>query len=219
MYYAYRSTTPTVIVQQFHTLAINPIRGPKLRCLVPGNIPITPPQEIEPAICRLKNYPKNVIRLSEFRNSVLSQRRIHLSQTEQEEEENDLFDYINTNGGDHSGGDISDFFSDSIHNSHFPSPQRENRLENRVLARNALKQLIEECCAEADGLGRVDGILWLEDNLKSFLRECNEIKSSKPTSSSGKECLSGTEHVRQNVPMTHAKYQGSAKRIFNTHHM
>ena len=77
--------------------------------------------------------------------------RIHLSQTEQEEEENDLFDYINTNGGDHSGGDISDFFSDSIHNSHFPSPQRENRLENRVLARNALKQLIEECCAEADG--------------------------------------------------------------------
>ena len=219
MYYAYRSTTPTVIVQQFHTLAINPIRGPKLRCLVPGNIPITPPQEIEPAICRLKNYPKNVIRLSEFRNSVLSQRRIHLSQTEQEEEENDLFDYINTNGGDHSGGDISDFFSDSIHNSHFPSPQRETRLDNRVLARNALKQLIEECCAEADGLGRVDGILRLEDNLKSFLRECNEIKSSKPTSSSGKECLSGTEHVRQNVPMTHAKYQGSAKRIFNTHHM
>ncbi len=137
---------PTVIVQQFHTLMINPIQGPKLRCLVPGNIPITAPQEIEPAICRLKNYPKNVFHLSEFRNSVLSQQRIHLSQTDHEEEENDLFDYINTNGGDHSGGDISDVFSDSIHNCHFHSPQRENC----VLARNALKQLIEECCAKAD---------------------------------------------------------------------
>ena len=209
MYYAYRSTTPTVIVQQFHTLAINPIRGPKLRCLVPGNIPISAPQEIEPAICRLKNYPKNAFRLSEFRNSVLSQRRIHLSQTDQEEEENDLFDYMNTNGGDHSGGDISDVFSDSIHNSHFHSPQRENR----VLARNALKQLIEECCTKADGLGHVNGLLRLEDNLKLFLSQCSAIKSSKAKSSSGSKC------VQQTVPMTHGKYQGSAKRIFNSHHM
>ena len=87
------------------------------------------------------------------------------------------------------------------------------------MARNALKQLIEECCAEADGLGRVDGILRLEDNLKLFLRECNAIKSSKATSSSGSERLSGTEHVRQTVPMTHGKYQGLAKKIFNSHHM
>ncbi len=30
MYYAYQSTMPIIIVQQFHTLTINPIRGPKL---------------------------------------------------------------------------------------------------------------------------------------------------------------------------------------------
>ena len=125
MYYAYRSTMPPVIVQQFHTLAMNPIKGPKLRCLASGNIPISAPQEIEPAICRLKNYPKNAFRISEFRNSVLSQQRIHLSQTAQEEQENDLFDYINTNRGDFSGGDISDVFSTLIHNSDFHSPVRE----------------------------------------------------------------------------------------------
>ena len=116
---------------------------------------------------------------------------------------------MNTNGGDHSGGDISDVFSDSIHNIHFHSPQRENR----VLARNALKQLIEECCAEADGLGHVDGLLRLEDNLKLFLSQCSAIKSSKAKSSSGNKC------VRQTVPMTHGKYQGLAKKIFNSHHM
>jgi hypothetical protein len=178
MYYAYRSTTPLVIVQQFHTLAMNPIKGPKLRCLVSVNIHLRAPKEIEPAICHLKNYPKNAFSISDFRNSVLSQRRIHLSQTPQEEQENDLFDYTNTNRGDFSGGDISDVFSTSIHNSDFRSPMRENQ----VLARNALKQLIEECCTEANGLGRVDGLLRLEDNLQLFLSQSSSIKSSKAIS-------------------------------------
>jgi hypothetical protein len=215
MYYAYRSTTPPVIVQQFHTLAMNPIKGPKIRCLVSGNIPITTPQEIPPAICRVKNYPKNTFRLSEFRNSVLSQRRIHLSQTDQEEEENDLFDYINSNRGDYSGGDVSDMFSNSINNSDFRSPLREKH----VLARNSLKQLIEECCSEADGLGRVDGLLRLEDHLKLFLSQCCAIKYSKEKATSEGQDDDSIEHVHQAVPMTNGKYQGTAKRIFNSHHM
>ena len=216
MYYAYRSTTPPVIVQQFHTLAMNPIKGPKMRCLVSGNIPITAPQEIEPAIIRLKNYPKKAFRLSELRNSVLSQRRIHLSQTAQEEEENDLFDYIsNSNRGDYSGGDLNDVFSNSIYNSDFRSPLSDNH----VLARNSLRQLIEECCSEADGLGHVDGLLRLEDHLKLFLSQCSVIKSSKRKASSEGSQDDSIERVRQTVPMTNGKYQGSAKRIFNSHHM
>jgi hypothetical protein len=166
-----------------------------------------------PAICRIKNYPKNAFHISGFRNSVLSQQRIHLSQTAQEEQENDLFDYINTNRGDFSGGDISDVFSTSIHNSDFRSPVRENH----VLARNSLKQLIEECCTEADGLGRVDGVLRLEENLRLFLSQCSSIKSSKANSEGARD--DSIECVRPIVPMTHGKYQGSAKRIFNSHHM
>ena len=65
-------------------------------------------------------------------------------------------------------------FSKSIYNSDFHSPLSDKH----VLARNSLKQLIEKCCSEADGLGRVDGLLWLEDNLKLFLSQCCVIKSS-----------------------------------------
>jgi hypothetical protein len=196
-------------------LAMNPIKGPKMRCLVSGNIPITAPKEIEPAICRLKNYPKNAFRLSAFRNSVLSQRRIHLSKTAQEEEENDLFDYINSNRGDYSGRDVRDVFSNLIYNSDFGSPLSDKH----VLARNSLKQLIEECCSKADRLGRVDGLLRLEDHLKLFLSQCSVIKSSKGKGSSEGSQDNSIERVRQTVPMTNGKYQGSAKRIFNSHHM
>jgi hypothetical protein len=34
MYYAYRPSTPLYIVQKYHLLAMNPIKGPKMRCYV-----------------------------------------------------------------------------------------------------------------------------------------------------------------------------------------
>jgi hypothetical protein len=123
-------------------------------------------------------------------------------------EENDLFDYINSNRGDYSGGDVSDLFSNSIYNSDFRSPLSDKQ-----------KQLIEECCSEVDGLGRVDDLLRLEDNLKLFLSQCSVIKSSKGKASSEGSQDDSIERVRQTVPMTNGKYQGSAKRIFNSHHM
>jgi len=105
-------------------------------------------------------------------------------------------------------------FSNSIYNSDFHSPLREKH----VLARNSLKQLIEECCSEADGLGRVDGLLRLEDHLKLFLSQCSAMKSSKgKATSEGQD--NSIKRVRQTVPMTNGKYQGSANRIFNSHHM
>jgi hypothetical protein len=33
MYYAYRSSTPLHIIEKYHLLAMNPIRGPKMRCM------------------------------------------------------------------------------------------------------------------------------------------------------------------------------------------
>ncbi len=141
-----------------------------------------------------------------------------MSQTSQEEEKNDLFDYMNSNRGDYSGGDVNDFLSNSIYNSDFHSPLREKH----VLARNSLKQLIDECCSEADGLGRVNGLIRLEDHLKLFLSQCSAMKSSneKATSEGQDDSINDSvNHVRQTVPMTNGKYQGSAKRIFNSHHM
>jgi hypothetical protein len=35
MYYAYRSSTTLHIIEKYHLLAMNPIKGPKLRCNVP----------------------------------------------------------------------------------------------------------------------------------------------------------------------------------------
>jgi hypothetical protein len=55
LYYAYRPSTPSVIVQQLHSLAINPIKGPKLRCDVSGDTSLdVVSREILPAIYRVK---------------------------------------------------------------------------------------------------------------------------------------------------------------------
>jgi hypothetical protein len=35
MYYAYQSSTPLHIIEKCHLLAMNPIKGPKMRCNVP----------------------------------------------------------------------------------------------------------------------------------------------------------------------------------------
>ncbi len=35
MYYAYQSSAPSHIIEKYHLLAMNPIKGPKIRCTVP----------------------------------------------------------------------------------------------------------------------------------------------------------------------------------------
>ena len=161
LYYAYRPTTSSIIVQQFHSLSINPIKGPRLWCNIPCNATIEVSQEILPAIYRLKNYPKNSFTLSQLQQSILSQRVIDLSQTSQEVDENELFNYMNSHLSDFTGGSLDDMFSDSIWNSDFCSQLKEDH----VMARQLLKQLYEECCTEADALGFVDRISKLEDCL------------------------------------------------------
>ena len=96
MYIANRPTMPSVIVQQFHSLAVNPIKGPKLRCTIPDAMEVHICKEIGPAIHCLKNYSKNSFTISQLMDSVLSQWWIQLSQTYQEDEENKLFNYMNT---------------------------------------------------------------------------------------------------------------------------
>ena len=58
---------------------------------------------------------------------------------------------------------MNDLFSQSIMNSNFNSPQKVGS----VWARSSLKQLWEECCAEADEIGP-EGVKELENQLLLF---------------------------------------------------
>jgi len=88
--------------------------------------------------------------------------------------------------------------------------------DNQIMARQSLKQLYEECCTEADALGVVDGIRKLEDCLKSFLASCNTINASRKVGGQSQE-QDLTKKTGDTVPMTHGKYHGLSRRIFNTH--
>ena len=119
---------------------------------------------------------------------------------------------MNSHLSDFTGGSLDDTFSDSIQNSDFCSPLKEDH----VMARQSLKQLFGECCTEADALGVVDGFTKLEDCLNSFLAHCNKIRAStKDSEQSQNQQL--TKKTGDTVPMTHGKCKGSAQRILNTH--
>ncbi len=170
MYYAYRKITPSAIVHQFHNLAIQHMKGPTVRCPIPLSLQVKEAIEILPARYHLKNYPEDAVTSSQLRESVISQRRIHLLESTDDEGEGEaICNYMNKELFDYSGGHLHDIFSDSIKNSDFNSPQREKR----VMARNFLKRLFKECCAEADSKEPDVGVNELERLLKSYLTTCN----------------------------------------------
>jgi hypothetical protein len=213
MYFAYKSSTPPEMVHKFHALAVKDIMGPKLRCHINLSlIAIADPHIILPAIEQIKNYPKDAICLSDVSKTSVSQSsRVHLSQTNSELMEDELLSNIADYIQQGSTGHLDDLFSHSIMNSDFP-------LTHHVSTREALKQLWEESCSEADNLDNYamngNARLELESCLISFRQYCNQRKtSSDPTSTS-----SGKEKVRWIIPMTQGKYAGKSDRVFNTHH-
>jgi hypothetical protein len=149
MYDAYQSSTPLHIIEKYHLLAMNPIKGPKLRCNVPQLLEIYDAQEYLSAIDRLKNYPRNSISQSQLKESILSKTRIHISLTNDNDIENGIITYVNDKWKEGSGGHMNDLFSQSIMNSNFNSPQKVGS----VRAKYSFKQFWEECCAEADEIG------------------------------------------------------------------
>jgi hypothetical protein len=92
------------------------------------------------------------------KESILSKTRIHISLTNEDEIENGIISYVNDNWKESSGGHLNDLFSQSIMNSDFNSPQKVGSVQ----ARYSLKQLWEECGAEADEIGP-EGVKELED--------------------------------------------------------
>ncbi len=140
MYYAYQSSTPLHIIEKYHLLAMNPIKGPKMRCNVPQLLEIYEAQEYSSAIDCLKNYSRNSISQTQVNESILSKTRIHISLTNDDEIENGIISYVNDKWKEGSGRHLNDLFSQSIMNSNFNSPQKFMS----VWARYSLKQLWEE---------------------------------------------------------------------------
>ena len=140
MYYAYRSSTPSHILEKYHLLAMNPIKGPNIRCNIPDTLKIYVPQPNLFAIDRLKNYPRSSISKSQVKDSILSKTRIHISLDNDEDVQNSIITYINEKWKEGSGRHINDIFSKSIMNSDFNSHEKSGS----VWARYSLKQLWEE---------------------------------------------------------------------------
>jgi len=149
-----------------------------------------------------KNYPGESIDISKFKEPNNTKRIVHLSQTQDEDTYdamfNDLADVLRVATSDH----VSDIFIASISNAVFDMGDNSSSR----LAHESLKQLWEESCSVADNLGTV-GVKELERHLILFRKFCNERNQST------------TVTEGRNIPMTQAKYTGKAKRIKNTHHM
>ena len=111
MYYAYRSSTPSHIIEKYHLLAMNPIKGPKIRCNVPDTLEIYDAQPKLSAIDRLKNYPRNSISQSQVKDLFLSKTRIHISLDNDDDIETEIITCINEKWKEGSGGHMNDIFS------------------------------------------------------------------------------------------------------------
>ena len=152
----------------------------------------------------------------------MSQCRSHfLVSTHDEDKDAAIFNYINDKLLDYSGGHINNIFSESIMNSDFNSPKRDKR----VMVRNSLKQLFEECCIEANSKEPDEGVNELERLLMSYLTTCN--RNSTTTLVTMPERLSFSPviansptncKVGKNIPMSHGRYNGKVHRVFNIHH-
>jgi hypothetical protein len=95
---------------------------------------------------------------------------------------------------------------------------KSHRKVGAVWVRYSLKQLWEECCAEADEIGP-EGVKELEYQLQLFQGYCNWMNGAYGNNHLGTSKNSMTTPPRRNIPMTRGKFEGLAERIFNAHNM
>ena len=95
-----------------------------------------------------------------------------------------------------------DKFSDSITDSDLPQT-----VSARLNTRDIMKQKIEDCCAAADDIGH-NGTRQFGKMMDDFQLWCAENNKKK-------------SEIKDSgiVTMTKGKYKGTAKRVYNTHHM
>ena len=92
-----------------------------------------------------------------------------------------------------------------MNNSKLPSSAKGG-----ACTRDILKQQWEEACDMADNIGE-EGTRELEECVAAFRSYCNQGQQQTGENDEIGRC--------KYVPMTQGKYQGSQKRVYNTHHM
>jgi hypothetical protein len=192
MLYACKETTPMAMNCTFHRLAMKDIKGPNLRIQISRHLSLEVTDDIAPAIVRLKNILEKVSINQKMRETVHTKRILHLSQTQDEDTYDTMFNDLAEELRVFSRGCISDIFSASISNAEF---EIQHNSSSR-LARESLKQLWEESCSVADNLGTI-GVQELERHLILFRKYCNERNQST------------TDTGGRNIPMTQGKYTGT----------
>ncbi len=212
MHLAYKDSSPAETQKMFHLLAMKDVAGPTFRGEIPDNLEIHPQTPILPALDRLKNYSKEGIDLEKI-DGMFSTTFTPSSQFTDEsgvEIDRDVLDEI-----------FEDMFEDLQSITSKSSVKIfESALSNAALpqaaakgigARDTLKSLANDSYALADKVGP-DGVAKLEEMFNGYLAWCN-------TKLNGKEEEDAAGGKRKFVPFTQDSYDGTAKRIHNTHHM
>ena len=202
MHLAFRASTPLSLSETFTKIMKSDIDGPRLKVNIPSEEHFSIEQRSvdRKAAARLKNYSSIDLDNIKTFDGLLSQ-----SYSPDEVEDNgdiDNFVHAAQEVRDTTGPTTNQKYSDSIFDTDFPS-----ELAASMKTRDMLKQKIEDCCAAADQLGE-EAKGELGRRLDDFQNWC--------ASKSECENNDGTEKV---VPMTNSRYNGTSKRVFNTHNM
>ena len=205
MHMAYDPATPMDIQKTYHQLASNDISGPSLAIEIGSQIHIVNEHVHLAAVERVKNYDVSHLKLDKF-DGCHTQTYTPSAGDENEDimqekmfaEERDYF-----YGMTEESTEL--IFDESINNSDLPKSMSAG-----ISTRDKLKQPWEEACALADNIG-VEAATELEMTLKRFSAFCNE--KNHTVTNDGDDCDGVI------VPATGARYKGTRRRIFNTHHM
>ena len=159
---------------------------------------------ILPAIDRLKNYSKDDF---DFTLINTQNRTLKYRPPDDDIEHDQLLDSLADELRSSTQAYIHDQFSQSISDSVFETMTESKQPRTR----DSLKQMIEGACSDCDMIGIADVNKFVRHftELHAF---CNERKSQLPKNKN--------ESVENRiVPMTQDKYIGTAKHVFNMHHM
>ena len=206
MHMAYKKTTPPQMQKLFHYLVINDISGPKLGIALPNELVQHDSQTKYPAHDPVKNYHQREVYLGRFEN-VMSQTTTNNLESGKEEMDEDILVEFLENLNDSTSAHLEDIFSSSIFNADFDTKGKRTQ---QTRARDSFKQMWEENCAHADNIG-FDAVKKLESTMNEFSNWCTKWSMKKE--------VMLKDGKRKNIQMAQGRYEGTAKRIYNTHHM
>ena len=204
MHLAYKDTTPSNIQNIFHELCKNEVSGPKLRHPIDECIPVEEPSPLLPAIERLKNYDTANIDLS------LVDGMYHTTFTPEIQDESneniseqflEMFNQIQ----DGISESTQTVFSESIDNHSFAADHSVGAGNSR----QKMKGMMNTVYDLADRVGD-EAVAKLEAAMNDFIT----------WSSAQLEIVDGHKNKkRKYVTLPQNSYQGSCKRVYNTHNM